>query len=142
MGMEALGRQFDIVTAAASVSLKEASGVTFICTAVTAAETFTLNSQPSSGGAATPCAAIRRYYTRTAHDGSVPWTDSGDVASVNNVVVAAGSEVAFYVDAADLPAGASYVEVVATGGGTGSAIAVLTGLLQQQNPKLLAAPKI
>ena len=140
--MEALGRLVDVVTVAAgkSVSLKNAAGVTFICSASAVSTSFTVNSQVTAGGSATALPAVTRYYTRTAHDGSVAWSDSGDIAAISNVPVANGSEVAFYVDAADLPAGAAYVEVVVTG--TGTAIAVLSDLASQQNPKYLPAPGV
>jgi hypothetical protein len=140
--MEGLGRLFDVVTAAAgkSISLKQAAGVTFFCTASAVSTSFTVNSQPSSGGTATACPAVTRVYTRTAQDGSVAWTDSGDIAAESNVPCANGSQVAFYVDGADLPAGSPYVEVTVTG--TGTVVAVLHDLEQQVNPKYLIAPSV
>jgi len=138
--MEGLGRLFDVVTVAAgqSISLKQAAGVTFVCSAAAASTSFTVNSQPSAGGSATACAAVTRVYTRSAHTGTVAWSDSGDITAESNVPVANGSEAAFYVDAADLPAGSPYVEVVVTG--TGTVIAILHDLAQQENPKYLVPP--
>lgn len=139
---EALGRLYDVVTVAAgqSVSLKNAAGVTFICSAAAASTSFTVNSQPSAGGSATALTAVTRVYTRTAHTGTVAWTDSGDITAESNVPVANGSEAAFYIDAADLPAGSPYVEVVVTG--TGTVVAILSDLFSQQNPKYLPVPGV
>ena len=140
--MEALGRLFDVVTVAAgqSISLKNAAGVTFICSAAAVSTSFTVNSQPTAGGSKTACTCVTRVYTRTAHNGTVAWSDSGDINAVSNVAVANGSEAAFYVDAADLPAGAAYAEVDVTG--TGTVIAILGDLFSQQNPKYLPAPGV
>lgn len=140
--MEGLGRLFDVVTVAAgqSISLKQAAGVTFICSASAASTSFTVNSQPSAGGSATACTCVTRVYTRTAHTGTVAWTDSGDTAAASNVPCASGSEVAFYVDGADLPAGSPYVEVTVTG--TGTVLAILHDLEQQVNPKYLIVPGV
>jgi hypothetical protein len=140
--MEGLGRLYDIVTVAAgqSINLKGAAGVEFHCSAAAVSTSFTVNSQPTAGGSATALTAVTRVYTRTAHNGTVAWTDSGDTAAVSNVPCANGSEVAFYIDAADLPAGSPYVEVVVTG--TGTVIAVLTDLMTQQNPKYLPVPGV
>lgn len=140
--MEGLGRLFDVVTVAAgqSVSLKQAAGVTFFCSAAAGSTSFTVNSQPSAGGSATALTAVTRVYTRTAHTGTVAWTDSGDITAESNVPVANGSEAAFYIDGADLPAGSPYVEVVVTG--TGTVLAVLHDLEQQVNPKYLIVPGV
>jgi hypothetical protein len=140
--MEGLGRLFDVVPAAAgqSLSLKQAAGVTFIASATAASTSITVNSQPSAGGSATACAAVTRVYTRTAANGTVAWSDSGDIAAESNVPVANGSTVAFYVDGADLPAGSPYVEAVVTG--TATVVAILHDLEQQVNPKYLIVPGV
>lgn len=134
MGMEGLGRLFNVIPIAAgkSVSLKNAAGVTFICTG---ADTFTLKSQPTAGGTATNLATITDYHTNTATDGTAKWADATQAAAAA-VTIASGAA-AFYVDAADLPAGASYVEV--TVGGTGLVTAVVHDLLSQRDPANLAA---
>lgn len=141
MAIEALGRLYNIVPSAAgvSISLKNTSGVTFVVSA-TAAAVITVNSQPSAGGTATACAAISRYYTTTAANGSAPWTATDQSSSPSSTVnVAAGSVVAFYVDAAALPAGAAYAEAVVTSG-TATVIAVLSDLAQPEDPSRLALP--
>lgn len=138
MAMEGLGRLFNVVPVAAgkSISLKDAGGVTFIATG---ADTFTVKSQPTSGGSATNLAAISRYYTCTSTGGGAAWVDSGDVAATASVTIASGA-VAFYIDADDLPAGAEYVEV--TVGASGLVTAITHDLLPQRNPKYLAAPNV
>lgn len=131
--MEGLGRLFNVVPIAAgkSISLKHAAGVTFVCTG---GDTFTVKSQPSAGGTATALAAITRKYTSSATDGTVAWTDSGDITAVSAVTIASGM-VSFYIDAADLPASASYVEV--TVAATGLVMAIVHDLAIQISPNLL-----
>lgn len=133
---EALGRLFNVVPIAAgkSISLKKCSAVTFVCTG---ADTFTVKSQPSAGGSATAMPSITRYYSCTATDGSAAWTDSGDVSPQQSVTIASGA-VAFTIQAADLPASASYVEV--TVAASGLVTAILHDLVPAQQPKYLVAP--
>lgn len=142
MSMEQLGREFDIVHVAAgqSVALKQAAGVTF-SVAASAAAVITVNSQTAAGGAATACAAVKRVYTRTAQNGTAAWTTAGDQAPASTVNVATGAQAAFYVDAADLPAGAQYVEAVVTSG-TATVVAVLGNLLQAEDPTRLIVPGV
>lgn len=137
-GMEGLGRLFNVVPIAAGVLIpvKDAAGITFVCTATTAAETFTVNSAATYNGTATPLAAIARYYENTATNGSAAWTDSGDITPVSDVVVASGS-LAFYIDESDLPAGAEYVEVAVTGTGVGTVVAIVHDLKVQRTPSNL-----
>lgn len=131
--MEGLGRLFNVVPIAAgkSVSLQHAAGVTFVCTG---GDTFTAKSQASAGGAATNLTAISRYYTSTATDGTAGWTDTGDITPVASVTIASGTA-AFYIDAADLPAGSNYVEV--TVAATGLVGAIVHDLAIQENPSRL-----
>jgi hypothetical protein len=139
--MEGLGRLFNVVPIAAGtlISLKDAAGITFVCSATTDPETFTLNSAATYNGSTSTLTSITRYYTNTSQSGGAQWTDSGDISAVDNVVVAAGDTVAFYVDASDLPAGAEYVEVAVTGSGTGVALAITGDLLTQRTPANLRA---
>lgn len=131
--MEGLGRLFNVAPIAAgkSISLKNAAGVTFVCTGN---DTFTVKSQPSAGGTATNLAAITRKYSCTATDGTAAWTDSGDIAPTATATIASGA-VCFYIDAADLPAGASYVEVAVAA--SGLVIAIPHDLAIQASPNLL-----
>lgn len=131
--MEGLGRLFNVapIAAATGISLKEAAGVTFVCTG---ADTFTVKSMTTYNGSGTALTAITRYYTNTSTAGAAAWVDSGDVTAVSAVTIASGA-VAFYIDAADLPASAEWVEV--TVGASGLVTAIAHDLFQQQNPKYL-----
>lgn len=131
--MEALGRLYNKVPIAAGVliSLKEAAGVQFTCTG---ADTFTVKSATTYNGSATNLTAITRYYTNTSTAGAAAWVDSGNVAATASVTIASGA-VSFYIDAADLPAGAAWVEVAV--GASGLVQAETVDLFQQQNPKYL-----
>lgn len=136
MGMESLGREHNIILVAAgkSVSLKDSGGVTFYCYG--ANEAFTLKSQLVAGGTATNLAVITRYLDQSATDGTAQWTGQAQAASAS-ITPASGHAVAFYVDAADLPAGAEYAEVVHTSAGL--VVAVTGNLLVQRDPAALAA---
>ena len=134
MAMEGLGRLFNVVPIAAgkSISLKDAAGVTFVCTG---ADTFTVKSQPTAGGTAANLPVITDYYTNTATDGTAKWADASQAAAA--AVTIAGGTVAFYVAAADLPAGAAYAEV--TVGAAGLVHAIVHDLMSQRDPANLAA---
>lgn len=127
---EGLGRLFNVAPVAAGtlISLKDAAGITFVCTGN---DTFTLKSASSYNGSPTALTAITRYYKCTSTSGGAAWTDSGDVAAVSAVTISSGTLV-FYVDAADLPAGAEYVEV--TVAASGLVTAVPHDLLNQRQP--------
>lgn len=128
-GMEGLGRLFNVVPIAAGtmISLKDASGVTFICTGD---DTFTCKSAATYNGSATDLTAIARYYSNASTAGADAWTDSGDITPVDSVTIASGA-VAFYVDSSDLPAGAEYVEVTVAASGL---VAALVDPLVQRKP--------
>ncbi len=130
---EGLGRLFNVVPIAAGtlISLKDAAGVTFVCTGN---DTFTVKSAATYNGSATNLTAITRYYSNTSTASAAAWTDSGDVAAVASVTIASGA-VAFYIGADDLPAGAEYVEV--TVGASGLVAAIVHDLLVQRTPKNL-----
>jgi len=130
--IEGLGRLFNFVPIAAGklISLKDCAGITFFCTGN---DTFTLKSATTYNGSPTALAAITRYYESTATDGSAAWTDSGDLGSPVSAVTIASGTVSFFCDAADLPAGALYVEV--TVGASGLVAAVPHDLLAARTPK-------
>ncbi len=135
MALEQIGRAFNIVPIAAgkALSLKDAEGVTFVCTG---ADTFTLTSSATFGGSyASPGNIITRKLTNTATDGTAKWVNATQSAS-NAVTIASGA-VAFYIDGADLPAGNAYVKVSVAA--SGLVIAVLGDLLVQRDPANLAA---
>jgi hypothetical protein len=130
---EGLGRLFNVVPIAAGtlISVKDAAGVTFVCTGN---DTFTLKSAATYNGSATALTAITRYYKCTSTAGAAAWTDSGDVTAVSAVTISSGA-VAFYVDSSDLPAAAEYLEV--TVAASGLVAAITHDLLPQRNPKSL-----
>jgi hypothetical protein len=132
MGMEGLGRVFNVIPVAAGVgvSLKKAMGVTFVCTGN---DTFTLQSMTAynSGNVALP--AITNYYTSTSTAGSAAWTDHTQ-APASTVVIASGAA-SFYVDCGDLPAGADWVEV--TVAASGLVMAIVHDLYYGEDPKNL-----
>jgi hypothetical protein len=132
--MEALGRLFNVAPIAAGtlISLKDAAGVTFVCTGN---DTFTVKSANTYNGSATALTAITRYYSNTSTAGGAAWTDSGDLANAVSAVTIASGVVVFYIDAADLPAGAEYVEV--TVAASGLVQAITHDLLPQRTPKLM-----
>ena len=137
--MEALGRLFDVVPVAASAPLNmrtsSAYGITFVCTGD---DTFTVEAGATHGGSFTALAGIRRYYTRSATDGSVAWADSGDLASLVSEVTIASGAVCFYVGVDYMPAGAYYLQVVP--GGSGLVMAILHDLRVQRTPSSLVVP--
>jgi hypothetical protein len=136
MGMEGLGYLFNVIPTAQgrSVSLKNAAGVTFVCYG--ANEVFTLNSQPTAGGSATALATISRYQQSSTATGANVWVEETQSAA-STVTPPSSGMVAFYVDAADLPSGADYVEVVHTS--SGLVVAIVHGLLDQRDPASLPA---
>lgn len=132
-GMEGLGRLFNVVPIAAGtlISLKDASGVTFVCTGD---DTFTVKSAPSFNGGAADLTAIVRVYKNASTAGADAWTDSGDIAAVDSVTIASGAA-AFYIDSSDLPAGSDYVEVAVAA--EGLVAAIVHDLAVQRGPKNL-----
>jgi hypothetical protein len=130
---EALGRLFNVAPIAAGtlISLKDAAGISFVCTGN---DTFSLVSASTYNGSTTALAAISRYYKSTSTAGAAAWTDSGDITPVSSVTISSGTLV-FYVDAADLPSGAVYVEVSVAS--SGLVTAVPHDLMSPRTPKNL-----
>ena len=135
MAMEGLGRVFNAIPIAAGVgfSLKDAQGVTLICTG---ADTFTVTASATQGGTyATPGNIITRKQTNTSTAGAAKWVEATQTAS-NAVTIASGA-VAFYVDANDLPAGDCYVKVGV--GASGLVTAIVHDLAVGRDAANLAA---
>lgn len=129
-GMEGLGRAFNCVpiAAGAGLSLRDASGVTFICTGN---DTFTVTVADSFGGSyATPGSIITRKFTNTSTNGTAAWVYATQAAS-NAVTISSGT-VAFFVSADALPDGKVYVKCSV--GASGLVTAVFTGLASQRHP--------
>jgi hypothetical protein len=133
--MEALGRLINvapIMGAGAAVSMRDASGLTFICTGN---DTFTLTvASTFAGSYATPGAIIDHVYTNTSTSGTALWVKATQTAA-NTVVISSGT-VAFCVNAAALPDGKVYVKCTASGAGLVTAI--LHDLEYQRTPANLA----
>lgn len=146
---EGLGRLIDVeaqISAGASnvrsVHLKDAAGVTFVCTGGFngGGDTFIVKQSGTSqagGGGFTAFNPITRYYTKALLTGASQWVDSGDLtANLGTVTIGSGA-IAFYVGADDLPAGSMYVEVVP--GTSGIVTAILHDIEVDRNPKYLRA---
>jgi hypothetical protein len=132
--MEGLGRAFNVVpiAAGAALSLRDAGGVTFICTGN---DTFTLTVSDTFGGSyATPGNIITKKITNTATNGTAAWATATQSAA-NAVTISSGS-VAFYVSGDSLPDGKAYVKVAA--GAAGLVTAVLHDLTVQRKADNLA----
>jgi hypothetical protein len=115
------------IAAGKLISLKDAAGILFV---VTGNDTFTLKSAATYNGSPTALPTITEYWTSTATDGSVALT-ANTQAAASTVVIASGMAL-FYVDAADLPALAEYVEVTVAASGLVQAYPV--GLLVGRDP--------
>jgi hypothetical protein len=134
MAMEGLGRSFNIIpiAAGAGFSLKQATGVTFVCTGN---DTFTLTVASAFGGPyATPGNIITRIYTNTATNGTAAWVKATQAAS-NAVTITSGT-VAFEVYGIQLADPKAYVKVSVGSGGLVTAI--LHDLTHQRGPANLA----
>lgn len=132
--MEALGRLINVtpIAAGVAISMRDASGLTFICTGN---DTFTLTVASTFGGSyATPGNIIDHVYTNTATNGTALWVKTAQAAS-NAVVIASGS-VAICVNANALPDTKVYVKCSA--GGSGLVTAILHDLEYQRTPANLA----
>ncbi|MGW1497577.1 hypothetical protein ACWCQW_03115 [Streptomyces mirabilis] len=132
--MEGLGRVFNVVpiAAGAALSLRDAGGITFVCTGN---DTFTLTCSDSFGGSyATPGNTLVKKITNTATNGTAAWVTATQSAS-NAVTIASGT-VSFYVSGDSLPDGKSYVKVSA--GAAGLVTAVFHDLTVGRKPDNLA----
>jgi len=142
---ELLGRLIDIEPQISDgagtvdpVNLKDAAGVQFTCFVPgSGGDTFIVKYCATRTGSYVAFNPITRYYTKTKLDGTVQWTDSGDLSADLGTITIVSGCVTFYVDAADLPSEDAYIEVVP--GTSGIVIAVLGDLLVQRQPKYLRA---
>lgn len=133
--MEGLGRVFNVLPIGdgVAVSLKNASGVTFICTA---ADTYTITSSATFGGSYTsPGTILDHYYQAAATNGTAVWTKVTQAAA-DAVVQAGAYTTAIFVAADALPDGHAYVKCTSTS--TGLVTAITHDLFVQRNPANLA----
>jgi hypothetical protein len=126
---EQFGFDFDYVDNATGVllSLRLAAGVTLF---LIGADTYTLKSANAYNGSPSTLATITNYYTNPQTNGSGAWTQQIQAAA-DSITIASGMAV-LYVDGADLPAGANYVEI--TVGGSGVVRAVYGDLTAPRTP--------
>ncbi len=132
MGMNPLGMSLDTVPTASGVllSLRYAAGVQFTCVG---ADTFTLKSATAYNGSPSALADIDLYYTNASAAGADQWADVTQAAA--DSITLSGGCGAFYVDAADLPAGALWVSCTASD--SGLVQATLVGFSVQRDPSRL-----
>lgn len=136
--MDALGRLFNVVPTAdaTEVSLKDCTGVTFVCVG---ADTYTVKSATDAGGTgAANLAVVDHYYTSSSASGAAAWVKQVQAAGAA-VTIAAGIAV-IEVDANSLPDGADYVRCDSTA--TGLVVAILHDLAYQRSPEKLPAPAV
>lgn len=134
MAMEGVGRLFNPIPIAASAgfSLKQASGVTVLCTGN---DTFTVTVASSFAGSyATPGNIITKIYTNTATNGTAAWVKATQAAS-NAVTIASGA-VFFTIFGVQLADPKCYIKV--TPSGSGLVMAILHDLTYQRSPANLA----
>src|SRR6266576_2064122 len=120
MAIAALGRSFNIVPIAAGValSMRDCSGITFICTGN---DTFTITTSATFGGSyATPGAIITKKQTNTATNGTAAWVSATQTAA-NTVVISSGS-VAFFVPGTSLADPLAYIKCTQSSAGLVTAI--------------------
>ena len=119
--MEGLGRAFNVVPVAddIGISMKGASGVTFICNGT---DTYTVTASPTFGGSyVTPGNILVRKYTNTTKGGTAKWVLATQAAS--NAVVNGGDTItAIFVGGDMLQDGAAYVKCTSTSSGLVTAI--------------------
>jgi hypothetical protein len=122
------------IAAGAALSLRDAGGVTFLCTGN---DTFTITVSDTFGGSyATPGNIITKKITNTSTNGTAAWVSASQSAS-NAVTISSGA-VAFYVSGDSLPDGKSYVKVSV--GASGLVTALLHDLTVQRKADNLASP--
>lgn len=144
-GMDALGRVFNVVPAAAGlyINMQDCSGVTFVCTSVSS-DTFAFGEAKTSGGGTAQLFADGakgtypvRYYEASDTDGSVAWVKH-TLADDTTGAITSGHVIVVDILASLLDEGYQYVYVTPSSSGT--AIAILHDLTVQRTPANLSLP--
>lgn len=143
-GMEALGRLFNVVPAAADgtwVNASYASGITFICTGANA-ETFTVTQATTAAGAGSKnLVAVDHVFTNAGAAGATAWAEAAtpNEASPSAVVTTttAAPVAAFFVNPSAMDDGFKYVKVISSS--TGTVIAITHDLVTGRKPSNLPA---
>lgn len=140
-GMAALGREFDIITNASGVyfSLKNCSGVTFVCQASGASSVALTCATAFSGGTTSTFTTAHGFgqagywYQNTSDTGTAAWVKETAVWTTNSIALAqtTGYVSVFEVYVSQLAD--TYDYIAATGTNTG-VIAILHDLTVQRNP--------
>lgn len=137
--MEGLGRNFNVIPVAdgVEVSLKEASGVTFICNGADA-ETFTVaEAEDAAGTNAQNLAVLTHHYTNASAAGANKWTrdptDGTEYTATAVVTTTTALPVAaIEVNAKSLSDGFTYVRCSSSA--TGTVMAIVHDLNVQRAP--------
>lgn len=140
MGMEGLGRLFNLVQPADDVyvSLKDAGGVTFEGFEVdgSTSVTITFSDDVSGSNTATPD-VVDHWYERSSDQSDGVWVRKTQVASETFTPTnGTGDHWAVYIDASMAPDGKPYVKADADGG---TVTAILHDLRTQRRPDNLAS---
>jgi hypothetical protein len=134
--MEGLGRVFDVVPIAsgAYLSMKNCSGVTFVCTG---ADTFTVREATTAAGTGVQNIGnvITHYYQNTSTAGAAGWTKQTQAAS-NAVTQAGANTTVIEIFCSQLDDGFDYIYCHAAAAGLVTAI--LHDLTVQRSPANLA----
>lgn len=140
--MEGLGRVFNVVPTAdaAYVSMKQATGVTFLCVGGNA-ETFTLaEAKDAAGTGSQSLATITQYYSNSAAVGATAWVKEAIAAGAVVTTTTAKPVAMIHVAAAELSDTYDYLRVSSSS--TGTVVAILHDLVVQRTPANLAAPGV
>lgn len=132
--MEALGRMVNFAATADGVwvSLRDAAGITFLCSG---ADTYTLQSATTAAGAgAANLAIVDHFYSVAAGAGATAWARTNQ--AVGAAVVLAGGVAVIEVDSKALPAGHDYIRC--SSAAAGLVTAVTHDLAVQRDPRNLA----
>lgn len=140
--MEGLGRVFNLVPTgdAAYVSLKQATGVTFLCVGANA-ETFTLaEAKDAAGTGSQSLATITQYYSNSAAVGATAWVKEAIAAGAVVTTTTAKPVAVIHVAGAELSDTYDYLRVSSSS--TGTVVAILHDLAVQRGPVNLTAPGV
>jgi hypothetical protein len=130
----ALGKDFNLFNQAGAgttrVSLKNASGVTFVAIGATSSNCTVTEQNAASGGISQNLARVTTYWTQT----NGVWTKFTQAAAATFPLTAAGITVA-EIETTWLSDGFSYVSC---SHGTGTVLHIVRGLQVQRAPNMLA----
>jgi hypothetical protein len=141
-GMEGLGRLYNLLPTGDGVyvSLKQATGVAFLCVGANA-ETFTLaEAKDAAGTGAQNLATITRYYSNSAAAAATAWVKEAIAAGAVVTTTTAKPVAVIEIQADELSDDYSYVKV--TSSSTGTVVGILHDLNVQRAPANLVAPGV